>query len=93
MKQQHHKQEKHSNIWQIQEAKARFSEVISNATTKGYQTITKLGEPVAIIISKKEFDKMQRPEISLLDFFKNAPCPEIDLDIKRSRDLPRDIEL
>ena len=81
------------NVWQIQEAKAQFSRVVDNANVKGYQIITKQGEPVAVILSKKEFDKLTRPKTSLLNFFKAAPCQEIELDIERSKDLPREFDL
>ena len=88
-----HQSKKNNNIWQIQEAKAQFSQLVEDANKKGYQTITKQGEPVAVIVSKKEFDKMNRPKTSLLNFFKEAPFPEVELDMKRSKDLPREIDL
>ena len=87
------KEKRTKNIWQIQEAKAKFSQVVEEATKRGYQLITKKGEFVAVILSKKEFDKMTKPETTLLDFFKSSPFPEIELDIKRSKDLPREIDL
>ena len=77
----------------MQEAKAKFSEVVDNATHEGYQIVTKNGEPVVVIISKKEFDGITKPKNSLLEFFKQAPFPETSLDIMRTKDLPRDIDL
>jgi prevent-host-death family protein len=40
----------HSSIWQLQEAKNRLSEVIHAAQNQGPQTITRHGEPVAMVI-------------------------------------------
>ena len=40
----------HSPIWQLQEAKNRFSEVISAAEQHGPQTITRHGQPVALVV-------------------------------------------
>jgi prevent-host-death family protein len=40
----------HPSLWQLQEAKNRFSEVVSAAQTKGPQTITKHGQPVAMVV-------------------------------------------
>ena len=40
----------HPPIWQLQEAKNRFSEVISAAEHDGPQTITRHGQPVALIV-------------------------------------------
>jgi antitoxin Phd len=84
---------KRDNLWQIQEAKAKFSQLVEDANVKGYQIITKQSEPVAVILSKKEFDKMTQSKTSLLKFFKAAPCQEIELDIQRSKDLPRELDL
>jgi antitoxin Phd len=91
----HHSRENsdNKNIWQIQEAKAKFSQLIEDANIKGYQTITKQGEPIAVILSKKEFDKITQPKTSLLNFFKATPCQEIELNIQCSKDLPRELDL
>lgn len=80
-------------VWQLQEAKARFSELVTEVERDGYHTITKNGHPVAVIISKKEFEKMRLPRNSMLDFFRQSSFPELELDIKRNKDLGRDIEL
>jgi prevent-host-death family protein len=40
----------HSSTWQLQEAKNRLSEVIHAAQNQGPQTITRHGEPVAMVI-------------------------------------------
>ena len=93
MKRQSKEFRKPAHVWQIQEAKAKFSQLVADATNKGYQTITKNGESIAIIMSKKEFDELSQPKMSLLKFFKEAPCPEVELDLQRSKDLPRDIDL
>jgi antitoxin Phd len=90
-KQDHSKSNK--NVWQIQEAKAKFSQVIKKANTSGYQTITKQGQPIAVILSKEEFDKMIQFKTSFLDFFKEAPCQEVELDIQRSKDFPREFDI
>ena len=44
--------------WSVSEAKARLSEVLSRAR-KGPQVIENRGEPVAVVISKREFDRLQ----------------------------------
>ncbi len=89
----HSKANKSKNTWQIQEAKAKFSQLVHDSTEKGHQIITKNGDPIAVILSIKDYDKIIHPKNSLLNFFKNAPYPEFDLDIQRSKDLPREVEL
>ncbi|MCC5832904.1 MAG: type II toxin-antitoxin system Phd/YefM family antitoxin [Chlamydiales bacterium] len=80
-------------IWQTQEAKARFSNLIKDALDKGDQFISFRGEPVAVVISMERYDELTKPANSLLDFFRNAPLQEVELEIKRSKELPRDISL
>ena len=43
--------------WSVSEAKARLSEVLSRAR-KGPQVIENRGEAVAVVISKREFDRL-----------------------------------
>ncbi len=81
------------STWQLQHAKAHFSEVIRNATTQGPQDITLHGEPVAVIISKKEFDKLTKPKSSLVDFLRHSPLKGLKLNLKRDKSSNREIEL
>ncbi|HEY4255547.1 MAG TPA: type II toxin-antitoxin system Phd/YefM family antitoxin [Chlamydiales bacterium] len=79
--------------WQLQEAKAKFSRVINEAVSDGYQTITKNGEPVAYVVSKKDFDLFLHPPKTLLQAFEDCPYPDIDLDIERSSSTVREVDL
>ncbi len=83
----------HENYWQTQDAKAHFSEVVKKAIHEGDQFITNRGEEVVVIISKARYETLLTNDKSLVDFFRSAPYPNIDLDIKRSQDLPRDFEI
>lgn len=88
-----HKKSQPANKWQIQEAKAHFSKLINSLELNGLQKITKQGEEVAVVMSKKEYDKLIRPKTTLIDFFANSPLSEFDIDIERSKDEMRDIDL
>ncbi len=81
------------DVWQTQTAKAQFSSLIKAALKDRDQFITVRGEQVAVVMSKKRYDELTKPAGSLLDFFKNAPLQDIEIDIERSDDLPRDISL
>jgi prevent-host-death family protein len=59
----------------------------------GYQTITKNGEPIVIMISQEEFEKLHTPEKTLGEFLLESPFSKFDLDIRRDKDSGRDIEL
>lgn len=79
--------------WQLQEAKNRFSEVVDEALTHGPQTVTRHGREVVVILSMEEYRRMQKPKNSLVEFFQNSPLADVELDLTRSKDFPRDIEL
>ena len=75
--------------WQLQEAKARLSEVIKQASKEGPQTITMRGEPTAVVISKDEYERLKRPRESFGEFMRKSPLYGVDLDLKRDRTLTR----
>ncbi|MBI2929969.1 MAG: type II toxin-antitoxin system Phd/YefM family antitoxin [Verrucomicrobia bacterium] len=77
--------------WPLQDAKNQFSQVVELAQTDGPQTVTKQGEPVAVVVSAGEFKRRARPKESVLEFF--APLKGSGIRLKRNRDLPRNREL
>ena len=54
--------------WQMQTAKARFSELVKHAAQEGPQEITLHGQSVAVVVSRKLFDQLSGNEQSLVDF-------------------------
>ncbi len=80
-------------VWQLQEAKNKFSQVINDALAKGPQVITRRGEEVVVILSKSEFSHLKGTQVSLVEFFQNSPLAGIELDLTRDSTLPRDLEL
>ncbi len=77
--------------WQLQEAKARFSELIRLALGEGPQEITLHGEPAAVVVSKAAFEKLRRPKQSLVEFLQSSPLAGLDLEIERDKSPPRDV--
>ena len=55
----------HDPVWQLQDAKARFSEVIRRAVDEGPQHVSVRGEPAAVVLSEQEYHQLtaQRPSI------------------------------
>ena len=80
-------------IWQLQEAKNRFSEVINKALGEGPQIVTRHGEEIVVILSKAEYKRLLKSRTGLLDFFRRSPLVGIELDLNRDQSLPRDIDL
>jgi antitoxin Phd len=75
--------------WQLQEAKARFSEVIKDALTKGPQEITLRKEPTVMLISIKDYLKLKKPKASLVDFLAQSPFKDADVEFTRDKSLTR----
>ena len=61
-----------AKVWQLQEAKNRFSELIKTAANVP-QTITLRGEPVAVVISVQSYKKLLEPRKSLVKLLMSAP--------------------
>ena len=82
--------------WQVQTAKARFSEVFRKARTEGPQRITRQGKDGVVMVAEEQFDSLvgkSRQPKSLVQFFRQSPLVGVDLDLERDRDQIRDIEL
>lgn len=81
-----------SGRWQVQEAKQRFSEVVRSARTDGPQFVTKHGDEVAVVLDIREYRRLQGGVRDFKEFLRSGP--DLDaLDIRRSRDAARPVEL
>lgn len=81
-------------IWQLQDAKNRFSEVVQAAQTTGPQIITKHGQETAVVIAYHEYRRLQLEQEPLSAFFRRSPLVNCELDLSRdSSGLRADIEL
>jgi prevent-host-death family protein len=85
-----------SRAWQLQEAKNRLSEVVDLALEQGPQIVTRHGKEVAVIVAKAEFERRRRgrgPRGTILSFLQGLTFRGTRLDIERSKDTDRDVEL
>ena len=80
--------------WKLEDAKAKFSEVVRRAHDHGPQYITVRGKPTVAIVDIAELERwMPAPpdKIPLVDFLESLDLNGLDLD--RERDFGRDPEL
>src|ERR1700684_2527077 len=80
--------------WQVQTAKARFSEVFRKARTEGPQRITRQGKEGVVMVAEEQYDRLagkSRQPKSLVDFLRNSPLRGVKLE--RDPDPGRDIDL
>lgn len=78
--------------WQVQEAKQRFSELIRKAHADGPQVVTRHGEEIAVVIDIADYRRLKGETAEFKDFLRSGPAFE-DLDLARSSELPRNIDL
>ena len=78
--------------WQMQEAKARFSELVKKAA-RTPQLITTRGKPAVVIISQKEYLRLKKPKLSFWEFMQASPFDDDEFEIDRDRSAPREIVL
>ena len=71
--------------WQMQTAKARFSELVRHATQEGPQEITLHGKSVAVVLSRELFDRLSGSGQSLVEFMRASPLAG-DEEISFERD-------
>ena len=80
--------------WQMQTAKARFSDVVRCAKQDGPQDITVHGRSVAVVLSRELFDRISGNTESLVEFMQQSPlCGSDDIQFDRDQSLPREIAL
>ncbi|MFB9950446.1 type II toxin-antitoxin system Phd/YefM family antitoxin [Rhizobium puerariae] len=81
------------NSWKLEDAKARFSELVRRARSEGPQRVTVRGRESVIVISTEELEKLTkpRPQKPFLEFMEELGLN--GLDIEREEDRGRDIAL
>ena len=85
------------HTWQLQEAKAKFSEVIRAAQIEP-QEISVRGHPEVIMLSKKQYDALITQKVDLVTLLSNSPFvgledDEIDKIFARDQTPPRELDL
>ncbi|MGB0129830.1 MAG: type II toxin-antitoxin system Phd/YefM family antitoxin [Rhodocyclaceae bacterium] len=79
------------HTWQMQEAKARLSEVVKRAETEGPQDITLHGRSVAVVVSRATFERLAGSGQSLVEFMAHSPLHGLEeVDFPRDRSSTRE---
>jgi prevent-host-death family protein len=81
--------------WRLQEAKARFSELVRRVKTDGPQLVTVHGREEVVVVSVDEFHRLKgRPTgQALVDALRESPLRHVDLERRRERSPVRDVDL
>ena len=84
------------DIWQLQAAKARFSELFRLVRSKGPQWVTRQGKEAVVVLPSEQFERLLKQKSgphSLVDFFAKSPLHGSNVKFKREVDFGRDIAL
>ena len=81
------------HVWQLQEAKNKFSKLVEKAQHEGPQFVTKHGKESVVVLSVEEYKKILKPKSNLFQFIQTSPLSKTLINIDRDKSLARDIEL
>jgi prevent-host-death family protein len=82
-------------LWALQDAKARFSEVVRKAKTEGPQRITVHGREEVIVVSVEEYRRVkgERTGQALVQVLQDSPLRDITIDHEPTYAPVRGVEL
>jgi prevent-host-death family protein len=81
--------------WPLQNAKARFSELVRRARSVGPQHVTVHGRDEVVIVAAEEFRRLKgdRTGEALIEALQASPYRDIDIEPRRERLPVRDVKL
>jgi prevent-host-death family protein len=79
-------------VWQLQEAKAKFTELTYKAQQEP-QIISRRGAPVSVMMSIEKYEELSGKKEDLLSFFQKSPLYGVDLELDRDRSSMREFDL
>lgn len=78
-----------SQVWQLQEAKNKFSAVVERALSQGPQVITRRGAEVAVLLSWADYRRLTMGQQKLSEFFRRSPLARAEIDLERDSSAVR----
>lgn len=81
-----------TRVWQLQEAKSHFSELVETVLLKGPQTVTKHGKPAVVVISAEDYQRSLAPRKSLAAALRACPEDLAPLLGKRRKQIARKVD-
>jgi prevent-host-death family protein len=83
------------NHWRLQNAKARFSELVRRVRSDGPQHVTVHGRDEVVVISAEEFRRLKGGETgqALVEALQSSPHRDVDIEPGRAAMPVRDVSL
>jgi prevent-host-death family protein len=87
--------EKRPGRWPLQDAKARFSELVRRVRSEGPQHVTVHGRDEVVVVAVEEFRRLKgdRTGAALIAALQESPYREVDIEPRRERLPVRDVKL
>jgi len=84
-----------SNHWQLQSAKARFSELFRRAHSEGPQYVTRQGKEAVVVVPAEEFERLKgkKKTVGLVQLLAESPFVGSGIDLEREPDFGRKVDL
>jgi antitoxin Phd len=81
--------------WALQQAKARFSELVRRAQTHGPQHVTVHGRDSVVVLTEEEYTRLtgERSGEMLVELLASSPLKDVEFDHARVRGPVRDVDL
>ncbi|MCW5734401.1 MAG: type II toxin-antitoxin system Phd/YefM family antitoxin [Enhydrobacter sp.] len=81
--------------WLLQDAKARFSELVRRVHSEGPQHVTVHGRDEVVVVTAEEFRRLKGEHTgrALIEAMQASPYRDIDIEPRRERMPVRDVEL
>ena len=81
--------------WVLQDAKARFSELVRRVRSEGPQHVTVHGRDEVVVIASEDFRRLKGEQTgrALVDAIQSSPHRDIDIEVSREPMPVRDIAL
>lgn len=82
-----------AGLWKLEDAKARFSEMVRHAREDGPQRVTVRGQDAVVVMSVEDFERLvpPKPRVPFVQFMEGLHLGGLDLE--REMDRGRDVEL
>jgi prevent-host-death family protein len=79
----------------LQDAKARFSEVVRRARAHRPQRVTVHGRDAVVVIAAEDYDRLQPPSMgeAIVEALQRSPLRDLEIERRSLRAPVRDVEL
>ena len=81
-------------VWRLEEAKAKFSQMVDQAMKGQPQRVTRRGKDAVVVVNAEHWDALNGAGLTAYELIRTAPkFEDFELDVERSREGIREVDL